>query len=156
MGGGNLAVTGPPHGLDSCPGPGAASGLSGKAVSCKAFAVEGRGFAVEGRGVGQGRPTHWFSPLPLRGQPDSAEPQTRESRGDPQLGAKTGLILGAQGGLKESSHRSSTLGEPRGNHWGDPVIKPHSAQPPGSPPGSSHTPGPSKGYAQTRSQHCPV
>lgn len=49
MGGGNLAVTGPLHGLDSCPGPGAASGLSGKALSCKAFAVEGKG-ARQGRG----------------------------------------------------------------------------------------------------------
>lgn len=45
--------------------------------------------------------TRWFSPLPLRGQPDSAEPHTPEARGDPQQGAKTGLILGAQGGLKD-------------------------------------------------------
>ena len=72
----------PPGQLAARPGPGAASGLSSKALSSKAFAVEGRGGA---------RPC--FRPLLLRGWPDSAESQTPESRGDPQRGAETGLIL---------------------------------------------------------------
>lgn len=44
-------------------------------------------------GQDRGWATPCFSPLPLRGWPDSAKSQTPESRGDPQRGAETGLIL---------------------------------------------------------------
>ena len=44
-------------------------------------------------GQDRGGATPCFSPLLLRGWPDSAESQTPESTGDPQRGAETGLIL---------------------------------------------------------------
>lgn len=91
MEGGDPAVTGPLHGLDGCPGPGAASGLSGKALSCKAFAAEGRG-PRQGRGH-----TLVQSPSPERPARLCRATDPRVKRG-PAAGAKDRADPGCPGG----------------------------------------------------------